>query len=218
MSKVGKLTSVIFLSFFIASSFIIDTHAAGKKGLMVEIPGGEFQSGKNKKTVNVKKFQIDKFEVTFAEFNKYDKETTVPDGKKTYPVSEISYFDAEGYCKSIGKRLPTTLEWEKAARGEDGRMYPWGDKFDSKNANTQESGVSEPVAVGSYKGGKSVYGVMDMSGNVWEWVNGWASDDKKYRLIMGGSYFEDANNSKVFSTLQSIPDDIHSYIGFRCAK
>jgi len=185
---------------------------------MVKIPGGEFKSGKDNKTADVKGFKIDKFEVTFAEFNKYDKETPVPAGKGNYPVSEISYFDAEGYCKSLGKRLPTMPEWEKAARGDDGRKYPWGNQFDSKNANTQESGVGETVAVGSYKGGKSPYGVMDMSGNVWEWVNAWASKDKKYRVVMGGSYFEEAGNSTVYSTLKSIPDDIHSYIGFRCAK
>jgi formylglycine-generating enzyme required for sulfatase activity len=197
---------------------MFDSHAEGKEGSMIKIPGGEFKSGKDNKSANVKGFKIDKFEVTFAEFNSHDKDIAIPEGKENNPVSEISYFDAEGYCKSLGKRLPTRLEWEKAARGEDGRKYPWGNQFNIKNANTHESGAHGTVPVGSYKGGKSPYGVMDMSGNVWEWVNAWASKDKKYRIVMGGSYFEEKDNSTAYSNLRSIPDDIHGYIGFRCVK
>lgn len=218
MSKVEKLALIIFLSLSMASSFVSDTYAAGKEGIMIKIPGGKFKSGKDNKTADVKDFQIDKFEVTFAEFNKYDKETEVPAGKENHPVTEISYFDADGYCKSLGKRLPTRFEWEKAARDGDGRKYPWGNEYNSKKTNSQETGIGGTAAVGSFKSGKSPYGVMDMSGNVWEWVNAWAGKDKKYRLVMGGSYFEDAGKVTAYSTLQSIPDDVHTYIGFRCAK
>ena len=218
MSIVQKLTLVFFLSLFMSSSFIFDTQAAGKEGIMVKIPGGEFKSGKGNKTANVKGFKIDKFEVTSAEFHKYDKDAEIPAGKGNHPVTEVSYFEAEGYCKSLGKRLPTKLEWEKAARGDKGWKYPWGNVHNPKNTNSQEAGVGGTAPVGSYEGGKSPYGVMDMSGNVWEWVNAWASADKKYRLVMGGSYFEDASRVTGYSTLQSIPDDIHPYIGFRCAK
>jgi formylglycine-generating enzyme required for sulfatase activity len=185
---------------------------------MVKIPGGNFKSGKDRKPASVKEFRIDKMEVTFAQYKIFDKNIVIPQGKNNYPVSEISYFDAKGYCKSMGKRLPTMHEWEKAARGDDGRKYPWGNKFDPKKANTQESGFGDTVSVGSFKDGKSPYGVMDMTGNVWEWVDAWASEDKKYRLVMGGSFFDEENMNTAYSTLMSIPDDIHTYIGFRCAK
>ena len=81
-----------------------------------------------------------------------------------------------------------------------------------------ESGANTTVAVSDYKDGKSPYGVFNMSGNVWEWVDGWSGDDKKYRLVMGGSFFDESYKSKVYSVLRSIPEDAHTYIGFRCAK
>ncbi|MFQ5430968.1 MAG: formylglycine-generating enzyme family protein [Nitrospinota bacterium] len=185
---------------------------------MVKIPGGEFKSGPDKKISNVKEFYIDKFEVPFFEFHKFDKTIEVPEGKGSHPVSEISYFAAEAYCKSLGKRLPTRLEWEKAARGDDGRKYPWGNKFDAEKANTLEANIGNTVPISSHKNGQSPYGVMNMSGNVIEWVNEWDGPDKKYRLQIGGSYFDNMKRSTVFSTLKSIPDDTHPYTGFRCAK
>jgi len=185
---------------------------------MVKVAGGSFKSGKDQRPVKVNEFQIDKFEVTNAQYKKFQKDFAVPDGRGNHPVVEISYFDAEGFCKSVGKRLPTQAEWEKAARGEDGRTYPWGNEFNSANANTLESDINDTSPVGSYKSGKSPYGAMDMCGNVWEWVDSWSGNEKKYRILMGGSYFDDANKSATYSTLTSIPDDTHPYIGFRCAK
>ncbi len=187
---------------------------------MVDVPEGNFQSGTSKKTVtaNVGKFSIDKFEVTNAQYHTFKKEFNVPAGKEKNPVGEISYFEAEAYCKSVGKRLPTRNEWEKAARGTDGRLYPWGNKFDPTKANTVESEKGGSTPVGSFEKGKSPYGAMDMAGNVWEWVDEWEGADKKYRLALGGSYFDDAENASVVSILKSIPDDMHEYVGFRCAK
>ena len=185
---------------------------------MVKIPGGEFKSGLDKKIVKIKEFHIDKFEVPFFEFKKFDKTLGVPEGKGSHPVSEVSYFDAEAYCKSLGKRLPTAIEWERAASGDGDRKYPWGNEFNTEKANTSESNIGGTVPVNSHKSGQSVYGVMNMSGNVFEWVNAWAGPDKKYRLQMGGSYFDNMEKSTVSSTLQSIPDDTHPYTGFRCAK
>ncbi len=185
---------------------------------MVKVSSGKFKSGSDKKTVSVKSFKIDKFEVTFAEYNKFDKTTEIPEGKGDHPVAEVNYFNAEKYCKSVNKRLPTAVEWEKAARGKKGLEFPWGDSFDSEKANTQESEIGGTTPVGSYKAGKSPYGAMDMSGNVFEWVDAWAGDDKKYRIMMGGSYFDDQYHSTTYATLKSIPDDMHLYIGFRCAK
>lgn len=205
---------ILFLIMVIARASFI---SADEKD-MVKITGGEFKSGEAMKTVSVKTFHVDKYEVTNKSFAKFSKDWETPSGRENHPAVEVTYFDAEAYCKSVGKRLPTALEWEKAARGSDGRVYPWGNDFDSAKANTADSEAGSTVAVGSYKSGASPYGVYDMSGNVWEWVDGWSGDDKKYRIVMGGSFFDDSNKAKVYSALQSIPDDSHTYSGFRCAK
>ncbi|MGK7345135.1 MAG: formylglycine-generating enzyme family protein [Candidatus Nitrospinota bacterium M3_3B_026] len=186
---------------------------------MVEVPGGEFKSGPDLKVVKVDSFAIDKYEVTNAKWKEFKEDFDIPAGKENHPVTEVSYFEAAEYCKSQDKRIPTALEWEKAARGADGRLYPWGNEFDKNKANTLESGVNGTTPVGDYEAGASPYGALNMTGNVWEWTDGWGDESmKQYRLTMGGSFFDDKSKGKVFSTLKSIPDDIHTYIGFRCAK
>jgi formylglycine-generating enzyme required for sulfatase activity len=208
-----KLTSL-----FIASILILSVNIAGAADDdMVLIPGGKFLFGEDKKKIELADFYIDRYEVSNIQYKKFRAEHEFPAEKENHPAAEISYFDAEEYCKSVGKRLPTSKEWEKAARGTDGRKYPWGDKFDSKKANTSEGGKGGAVKVGTYEGGKSPYGVYDMSGNVWEWVDAWDSK-KQYRFARGGSYFEGDDMNRTTSSLMSIPDDIHEYIGFRCAK
>lgn len=193
-------------------------YAGSSPSPMIQIPEGEFLSGPNKTKASVKAFEIDKFEVTNAQFKEFNKEHTIPAGKENNPAADVTYFDAEAYCKAGGKRLPTSAEWEKAARGSDGRIFPWGNKADPGKANVVESGKTGTIAVGSSKENASPYGVMDMSGNVWEWVDAYADTEKQYRVLMGGSFFDDINNSTVYSKLRSIPDDPHDYYGFRCAK
>ncbi len=209
---------VILFTICVVSIFVKISHAESKGAPMVKIPGGEFKSGSDKKISNVKEFYIDKYEVPFFEFKKFDKTLEVPEGKGAYPVAEVSYFEAAAYCKSLGKRLPTAIEWERAAGGDGDRKYPWGNEFNSDKANTMEAEIGGTVPVSSYKSGQSPYGAVNMSGNVFEWVNAWSGPDKKYRLQMGGSYFDGKEKSTVSSTLQSIPDDVHPYTGFRCAK
>jgi len=214
LGKSGGLFSYILAS--ITALFL--STAAMAETPMVKVEGGEFKSGKEGATAKVGAFQIDKFEVTNADFQKSQKDFTFAEGKDNHPVTEVTYFDAEAYCKSLGKRLPTGAEWEKAARGTDGREYPWGSAFKTENANTLESGRTDTSPVGSYKDGASPSGAMDMSGNVWEWVDSWSSEEQKYRVVMGGSFFDKQENCKTYSILKSIPDDSHTYIGFRCAK
>ncbi len=215
MLSLRSFIIILVSLFFIA----IVPKSFAEPGSMVDIPEGDYKSGPTKKTVKVQKFSIDTFEVTNAQYKEFRKDFEIPAGKEKNPVAEISYFDAEAYCKSVGKRLPTLNEWEKAARGTDGREYPWGNKFDPAKANTIESEKNGSVPVGSLSKGQSPYGVMDMAGNLWEWVDAWdASGEKKYRLSLGGSYFDDAENAKVYAELKAIPDDQHEYVGFRCAK
>lgn len=206
-----------FVSVFAVITVIIFANIASAADDMVLIPGGKFLFGEDKKKIELGDFYIDKYEVTNAQYKNFRSEHAFPAGKEDFPVTEISYFDAEEYCKSVGKRIPKAEEWEKAARGTDGRTYPWGDKFDSKNINSSETAKGGPVKVGSFEKGKSPYGVYDMTGNVSEWIDAWDSK-KQYRITRGGSYFDGADLNKTTSTLMSIPDDVHEYIGFRCAR
>jgi formylglycine-generating enzyme required for sulfatase activity len=124
-----------------------------------------------------------------------DPEWNQPD----QPVVGVSWYEAKSYARWVGGRLPTEMEWEKAARGIDGREYPWGDKFDWKRCNTNESGIGKTTPVGKYspqlypelvEGGDSPYGLADMAGNVWEWCADWYDKEKTFKLLRGGSWYD----------------------------
>jgi len=151
------------------------------------------------------------------------------------PVSGVNWFDARKYCQWRSARLPSESEWEKAARGPDGLEYPWGNNWDPAITNTGDNGEGEEgiTAVGSFEKNKSVYGIYDLSGNVWEWVEDWYKPyegstyqseafGEKNRVIRGGgggvghyaiSYFF-RGATRQFSEPEMESDDV----GFRCAK
>jgi iron(II)-dependent oxidoreductase len=157
---------------------------------MVRIPAGSFLMGTNLKVANdsahpehnvrLKTYRIDKYLVTNAQYARFVaatrhrppldwKKGKIEPGTLKYPVTMVNWYDATAYCKWAGKRLPTEAEWEKAARGTDGRRWPWGNQMDPKRLNTYYD-VGSATDVTTYANGLSPYGVYDMAGNVDEWT------------------------------------------------
>ncbi|MCC6207956.1 MAG: formylglycine-generating enzyme family protein [Gammaproteobacteria bacterium] len=164
---------------------------------MVTVPAGDFRMGTDRERsdaqdrpehrVDVAAYHIDKYPVTNAQYARFVAETDhrpplhwengrVPPGQELHPVTMVSWYDAAAYASWAGKRLPNEAEWEKAARGPDGRRWPWGDVMDAGRLNTYYQ-VGSTTEVTRYPGGASYYGAMDMAGNVSEWV---ATDFQPY--------------------------------------
>ena len=225
---------------------------------MVTIPAGEFIRGTDERlpdegpqhTLFVPAFQIDIYEVTNLQYKKFIDATgrasprhfenrTYPEGKVDHPVVYVSWYDAEAYCAWAGKRLPSDIEWEKAARGTDGRTYAWGNDFNVNFANTpvrweylKTEGDTTPV--GGFPQGKSVYGLYDTSGNVWEWTASWyeaypgntritENYGETYKTLKGGSwwdcsFYKCGISAPLYNRSFFYPKTKNKSFGFRCAK
>ena len=214
---------------------------------MVFVPAGVFKMGANlerpgdegpQHSVDLPAFWIDRYEVTNAEYWKCVEADfcSEPDDLRYYqdpefedhPVVFVSWYDAKAYCEWRHKRLPTEAEWEKAARGVDGRLYPWGNQLSGGRLNAgNRVGASMPV--GSYPSGASPYGALDMAGNVWEWVSDWyaaypgsryQSDlfGEKYKVVRGGSWNHPDEDARSYHRDIAYPERALGVVGFRCAR
>ena len=221
--------------------------------IMIEIPAGPFTMGSDTgeadeapaHEVDLPAFEIDQFEVTNADFAQFIEATgyqtdaekegrsknwrNAAEGKDNHPVVYVSWNDAVAYCEWLGKRLPTEAEWEKAARGTERWMYPWGDEWDPSKANVKETGLRGTAAVGSFGAGASPYGVEDTAGNVWEWTADWYEPypgstydseyfGQKFKVVRGGGWFEMADAVRTTNRDLTSPAAANDDIGFRCAR
>lgn len=194
---------------------------------MVHVPAGEFLYGPDREKASTGAFYIDRFPVTNADCKKFVEATgyehpahwrrgTWPEGKADHPVVQITWDSAAAYALWAGKRLPTELEWEKAARGTDGREWPWGNDFNINKCNTSESGIWDTTPVGKYSpAGDSPYAAADMAGNVWEWIGGKPS---ALRMpLRGGNWLDTGDQARTHYRRMHTPKRKNDFVGFRCA-
>lgn len=194
----------------------------------VEIPAGEFLYGDDRLKRYLPEYSIARYPLTNAQYKLFLDENSsypipyhwnkklrsYPKGNADHPVVNVSYHDAQAFCEWAGCRLPTEEEWEKAARGTDGRKYPWGNNWgNGKFCNSWESGIRNTTQVSKYPLGVSPYGVWDMLGNVWEWTSTQEGND---RILRGGSWNGYEWRLRVSYRIGGTPVRSDSRLGFRC--
>jgi len=221
------------------------------------VPEGDRDGGRDeypRHQVFVDTFYMDTFEVTNGRYLEFVKATghrvpqnptnptrnlwqgdAITDSLADRPVINVDWYDAEAYCKWAGKRLPTEAEWEKAAKGTSDRRFPWGNvEPTDKHLNFNQRWIGEKtlMPVGSYEAGKSPFGVYDIVGNVWEWVNDWydpryyekspeknpqGPDTGTMKIIRGAGWQNETPAVRIFTRVNSAPTVRNESTGFRCA-
>ena len=229
---------------------------------MMHIPAGPFLRGskerdksaadaeKPQREIHLTEYWIGRFPVTNAQYAAFLQSARrrpppdwrglrPPDGKENHPVVKVTWYNATAYCRWLAKvtgksyRLQSEAEWEKAARGTDGRQYPWGNKWDSMKANTREGGIGDTTPVGIFSpDGDSSFGCGDVAGNVWEWTADWydagyygrssrAEDpfgpaSGATRVLRGGEWNGDARSARCACRSSGSPTLLDRSVGFRC--
>lgn len=222
--------------------------------VMILIPGGEFLMGTKRRPVYLDPFYIDRYPVTnrqfqiFLEITNYRptginnqrflahwQNNRIPSGLEDHPVIFVSWHDARNYATWAGKSLPTEAQWEKSARGSDGRKFPWGREAPDPNRAHFGRNSKGPIPVGSKPDGASPYGVMDMAGNVWEWCEDIDDPDfyeggpahnprnvmrnaQVHHILRGGSWMYDARSLRTTTRIAYEPHYRLEDVGFRCVQ
>jgi formylglycine-generating enzyme required for sulfatase activity len=221
--------------------------------IMVEVPAGEFSMGsmegegepdeRPQRRVHVSRFWIDKTEVTWQQFRRYADATGSPlppaplwGSPDLHPVSYVRWSEASAYCEWVGGRLPTEAEWEKGARGGDGRRYPWGERWTAGRCNSWDGGPHKARPIGSYPDCVSPYGVLDMAGNIEEWCADWygpypgtpagptpprdprGPEQGRMRVLRGGGWLDQPLFLRAARRYRNNPNDRKVRNGFRCVR
>lgn len=240
---------------FLKNNGVFGTHLQGSDGMtLLYVPGSEFTMGsddgnpdeKPAHKVTLKAFWIDRTEVSNQMYSGCvnagvcRKPTDNSSGTRlsyfdnpdfaNYPVVQANWVMAETYCRWAGRRLPTEAEWEKAARGNDARSYPWGETAPNAELLNYNNIVGDTNIIGHYPKNASPYGALDMAGNVAEWVADWyevypggdtsASPDfgHKLRVVRGGAWSDTAPSVRSAYRNALVVSTANSNIGFRCAR
>ncbi|MCP4152416.1 MAG: formylglycine-generating enzyme family protein, partial [bacterium] len=140
-------------------------------------------------------------------------------GYDDHPVVYVSWYGAKAYSRWAGKQLPSEQEWEKAARGKDGAIYPWGDTFEPERCNSEESKIGGTSAVKQFPKCQSPYGCFDMAGNVWEWTDSYyEEEDDSLPVLRGGSWYYNRINMRCANRDRYLPNNRNVNIGLRCSR
>jgi formylglycine-generating enzyme required for sulfatase activity len=212
---------------------------------MIHIPGDVSAPEKHYRLSEIGEFWIDETPVTNEEFWVFVQESgyliqspalhngIIPivdvfrraaQKQPDHPAVMVTWFDAQAYATWAGKRLPTSDEWERAACGCEGYVFPWGNEFDPKRCNSRESGIGHTTPVYNYPLGRSPDGCFDMAGNTFEWVNDWSqkprfsSDLFSEKINRGGSFNRHERYLQCWYYESDPPDMRMSDVGFRCAR
>ncbi len=194
---------------------------------LIHIPAGPFLYGDDKRKIELPEYWIGRYPLTNAQYKRFVDATgrdaprhwnsgNPPPDRLDHPVVYISWHDAQAFADWAWLALPTEEEWEKAARGSDGRVWPWGDDLPTAEHCNFNYNVGDTTAVGRYsKRGNSPYRCADMAGNVWEWA---ATGDEARRVLRGGSWDSDQNDARAACRSYSHPDNRYDSVGCRLVR
>jgi formylglycine-generating enzyme required for sulfatase activity len=226
----------------------IEIEGQNDDGTDVQYPWENSPRRYHSHVVHIDAFAVDRYPVTNAEYKAFLDATryhpaddhnflrdwkngAFPPGWDRKPVTWVSYEDAEAYAKWAGKRLPHEWEWQYAAQGTDGRTYPWGNDWAASNAPTPDTGrTMQPHSdVDAHPSGASPFGVMDLTGNVWQWTDTYEDDHTRAAILRGGSHYQPQGSQWYFPQAYKLDEhgkyllmapslDRSGTVGFRCVR